>query len=253
MNMSIINNLTAHRYYPANPIGRDFFVGDLHGKYALLREALHKIDFDFNNDRLFSVGDLIDRGDASFQSLLLAQENWFIPVVGNHEQFLLDFEDNNINKKIAWYQNGGDWWESLHPQQRAQAKKVIEEHFSLTLSVATLAGKVGVVHAQYPLAKWPLKSSAINRDTLYELLWSRDYIRSGQVPSITGIDFIVSGHTPLSKPLLQGKQLFIDTGCGHVASSRRSNPHLTICEFKKEQIELYALTEQRLEFSTIKI
>lgn len=248
-----ISSLTAHRYYSENSLGRDFFVGDLHGKYLLLMQGLQKIAFDFNNDRLFSVGDLIDRGEASFHSLLLTQESWFIPVVGNHEQFLFEFEDTDIHKKIVWYQNGGEWWEYLHPEQRSLAKKMVQENFSLTLTVATLAGRVGVVHAQYPLAEWPIDESALNSATLYDLLWSREWIHNGQTPQIAGVDFIVSGHTPLSEPLLQGKQLFIDTGCGHSMGTRSANPHLTICEFKKGQIELYALTDQGVEFSTIKI
>ncbi|MFT6985714.1 MAG: putative phosphodiesterase [Psychromonas sp.] len=253
MTAQIINRLTPHRYYPANRIGRDYFVGDLHGKYALLRQALQKINFDFDNDRLFSVGDLIDRGEEPFQCLLLAQENWFIPVLGNHEQFLIECEDNDINKKIGWYLNGGEWWEYLHPQERHLAKKIIEEKFSLTLTVETLAGKVGVIHAQYPLANWPLKESSLNRNTLYELLWSRDCLSSDKVRSVAGIDFIVSGHTPLTKPLLKGRQLFIDTGCGHRPSAMGPSPHLTICEFKKEHVDVYALTEQQVEFSKIQL
>jgi serine/threonine protein phosphatase 1 len=70
---------------------------------------------------------------------------------------------------------------------------------------------------------------------------------------ISGIDFIVSGHTPLDKPLFQNKQLFIDTGCGHVASRAIPNPHLTICEFQKKHIIIYALSEQFYERSTIEI
>ncbi len=245
--------LSAHRYYAQNSNGRDFFIGDIHGKYALLMQALKQINFDFNADRLFSVGDLIDRGEGSFNCLLLAKENWLIPVIGNHEQFLRESENGNIYKKISWYQNGGSWWEDLHLQEKQLAKKIVEKEYSLTLTVDTLAGKIGVVHAQYPLNQWPINESDINSDILYELLWSRDCVSNGNQHPIAGIDFIVSGHTPLSKPLLKGRQLFIDTGCGHLPSARRPSPHLTICEFKKDHIEVYALAEQLFEFSKIKI
>ena len=246
--------LSAHHYYAQNRNGRDFFVGDIHGKYALLTLALTKIDFDFNADRLFSVGDLIDRGEASFNCLLLAQKEWFIPVLGNHEQFLRETEENaSIENKFVWYQNGGGWWEGLTARGRQLAKNIVEQSFALTSSVDTLAGKVGVVHAQYPLNQWPLNEGDINKDTLYELLWSRDIVSNGNQHPIAGIDFIVSGHTPLSKPLFKNKQLFIDTGCGHLPNVIISQPHLTICEFKKEHIEVYAIAEQLYEFSKIKI
>ncbi|MCW8996498.1 MAG: hypothetical protein OQK77_11855, partial [Psychromonas sp.] len=70
---------------------------------------------------------------------------------------------------------------------------------------------------------------------------------------IAGIDFIVSGHTPLNKPLFKNKQLFIDTGCGHFPNVVNRYPHLTICEFKKEHVEVYEQAEQLDEFSKIKI
>ena len=90
-------------------------------------------------------------------------------------------------------------------------------------------------------------------DTLHELLWSRDYITNGKKHLTAGVDFIVSGHTPLRNPLFKNKQLFIDTGCGHVPHAFIPEPHLTICEFKKEHIEVYALAEQLNEFSEIEI
>ena len=249
----ILNTLSAHSYYAQNSKGRDFFIGDIHGKYALLMQALSKINFDCSVDRLFSVEDLIDRGEASFNCLLLAQENWFIPVIGNHEQFLREMENDNIYKKFAWYQNGGGWWENMLLQEKQLAKEIVEKNYALTLSVDTLGGKVGVVHAQYPLNKWPINECDINKDILYELLWSRDCVTNGNQYPIAGIDFIVSGHTPLSKPLFKSKQFFIDTGCGHLPSARRPSPHLTICEFKKEQIEIYAIAEQIFECSKIEI
>ena len=248
-----MNTLPAHHHYAQNSNGRDFFVGDIHGKYALLTRALIKLDFDFNADRLFSVGDLIDRGEASFNCLLLAQKDWFIPVLGNHEQFLRETKNGDIYNKFVWYQNGGGWWEGLTARGRALAEDIIEQNYSLTLSVDTLAGKIGVVHAQYPLNQWPLDDSDINKYTLDELLWSRDILSNGKQHPIAGIDFIVSGHTPLSNPLFKKKQLFIDTGCGHVPNVYTPEPHLTICEFKKDHIEVYALAEQLYQFSEIEI
>jgi serine/threonine protein phosphatase 1 len=41
--------------------GRDFVLGDLHGTTDLLRLLMEHVAFDPKKDRLFSVGDLIDR------------------------------------------------------------------------------------------------------------------------------------------------------------------------------------------------
>ena len=47
---------------PENTQGRDFLIGDLHGYYQALMQALEEVAFDPDTDRLISVGDLIDRG-----------------------------------------------------------------------------------------------------------------------------------------------------------------------------------------------
>lgn len=246
-------SLPVHCCYSQNSKGRDFFVGDIHGKYALFMQALDKINFDFTADRLFSVGDLIDRGEAPFKCLQLAEKSWFMPVLGNHEQFLIDTANNDFAMKMNWYFNGGGWWEELDDEERKRAQGIIERHFSLTLSVTTSAGRVGVIHAQYPFKKWPVNKEDLNADSCNELIWGRDCISSNYQSVVEGIDFIVSGHTPLIKPLLKYQQLFIDTGCGHQASGFMADPHLTICEFKESCIELYAISESTFELSRIKI
>ncbi|MDE9571066.1 metallophosphoesterase, partial [Xenorhabdus bovienii] len=65
---------------------RIFVVGDLHGCYQLLMDRLQQIDFDYENDLLISVGDLIDRGDRNVECLDLITQSWFRAVRGNHEQ-----------------------------------------------------------------------------------------------------------------------------------------------------------------------
>ncbi len=244
-------SLPVHCHFSLNQAGRDFFVGDIHGKYALFKRALDEINFDFTFDRLFSVGDLIDRGEASFKCLLMAEKSWFMPVIGNHEQFLLDTANNDISMKLNWYFNGGSWWEVLDDEEKQLAQSIVERHYSLTLSVTTPAGEVGVIHAQYPFDKWPANKEDLDPDSYYELIWGRDYINDDSEHLVEGIDFIVSGHTPIIKPRLKYRQLFIDTGCGHLPGGFISEPHLTICEFKKNTIELYAIYERGFALSTI--
>ena len=66
--------------------GRDWVVGDVHGCFRTLRRALLAIDFEDGKDRLFSVGDLIDRGPNSIEALEWLEDGRFSAVVmGNHE------------------------------------------------------------------------------------------------------------------------------------------------------------------------
>ena len=55
----------AARAFARNERGRDFVVGDIHGMFSALENFLEELSFDPGRDRLFSVGDLIDRGPES--------------------------------------------------------------------------------------------------------------------------------------------------------------------------------------------
>ena len=69
-----------------NAAGRDFVVGDVHGHFATLERALERVGFERTRDRLFSVGDLVDRGPESERALAWIRERFDAVVMGNHEQ-----------------------------------------------------------------------------------------------------------------------------------------------------------------------
>lgn len=102
-----------YKKVPVNNVGRDFILGDLHGCYSILKELLSTAHFDIHTDRLFLVGDLIDRGPESEKCLQLLLEHWCFGVQGNHERMFLDA----INNKLTWMtlndywhpDNGGAW------------------------------------------------------------------------------------------------------------------------------------------------
>lgn len=60
--------------YNRNLAGRDFVVGDIHGCYDQLTNLLKEIKFNFAKDRMFAVGDLVDRGSKSKEVLDLLYE-----------------------------------------------------------------------------------------------------------------------------------------------------------------------------------
>lgn len=82
----------------ANIDGRDFVVGDLHGCFDELGNLLKHVKFNPAIDRLFSTGDLMDRGPKSLECVSLLNKTWFYPVLGNHEDILL-IKNSMIDKK----------------------------------------------------------------------------------------------------------------------------------------------------------
>lgn len=91
-----------------NLLGRDFVIGDLHGALPCFRNLCAEIYFDPTKDRMFSVGDLVDRGPQSLECLELLRELWFHAVLANHEQLMLEAFTGGYMGQF-WFQNGGRW------------------------------------------------------------------------------------------------------------------------------------------------
>jgi serine/threonine protein phosphatase 1 len=150
------------RTFEVNAVGRDFAVADLHGSYSLLEALLKHVGFDPAVDRLFGVGDLVDRGPASMRCLQLLDEPWFHAVLSNHEQMMLEAFHGGYMGQF-WLQNGGMWGLgplSDHVNRRPQLEewgtklvdllhKVGELPFIMTVHLKT-GKKVHLIHAELP-------------------------------------------------------------------------------------------------------
>lgn len=78
-------------------------IGDVHGQYELLINLLDKLPKD---EKVFFVGDLIDRGDKSKEVVELIKNNErFLSVLGNHEDTSIESLEYNVY--AHWFQNGG--------------------------------------------------------------------------------------------------------------------------------------------------
>ena len=75
-------------YVKKNENGKDYIIGDIHGEYDRLQLILDALNFDFDKDRLFSVGDVTDRGPRSYDTLMLNAQQWFYQIKGNHDDML---------------------------------------------------------------------------------------------------------------------------------------------------------------------
>ena len=69
----------------------NYVVGDIQGCYAPLQRLLDKVRFDPASDRLWCVGDMINRGPESLQTLRLLSSlgSAFTGVLGNHDLHFL--------------------------------------------------------------------------------------------------------------------------------------------------------------------
>ncbi len=212
--MSVVQN------FGPNEVGRDFIVGDIHGCFDQLQSALDTTGFDYGQDRLFSVGDLIDRGPDSAAALEWLCEPWFHAVLGNHEEMMLKALLRGAeDKRMLWLINGGEW--HLHtPAERLQALLARINCLPLAIEVDTGKSRVGIVHADVPPGyTWAELMAALEAGEADEnshlrefLLWSRMRHLDRATTRVEGIDAVYTGHTIVDSPICQSNVHFIDTG-----------------------------------------
>lgn len=164
-----------------NRTGRDFIIGDIHGMLDKLYECLDSVNFDYEKDRLFSVGDLIDRGGQSYETLQLTYQKWFYAILGNHEVMLL----------TGHLSYARDWFLKLTEVEQAECLNIIRE-MPLALEIETEHGNIGLIHAQFPSQfndwndykdyvaesdlSYEYKSSKDKKGIIRDSLWSRKRI-----------------------------------------------------------------------------
>lgn len=197
-----------------NRRGRDFFVGDLHGQYRLLEQALRGVDFDPSRDRLFSVGDLIDRGDESLACLSLAFEPWCFGVRGNHEMLAHDaLIRKTPNAWALWQMNGGDWIERHDVKAVTATLEKALTHLPYAREVEVAGRTLGMVHAEPP-PDWRLIETA-GQTLAHDLVWGRRRISAGDRTPVAHIAAVVVGHTIVERPVTLGNVHYLDTGAFH--------------------------------------
>lgn len=208
------------QHYSLNAHGRDFVVGDIHGCYNLLRTALSRVGFEQDRDRLFSVGDLVDRGPESEYVLEWLAQPWFHPVRGNHEDMVIRWLKSHPADRArdAFYRtNGGGWFIDLGNRQQEKIVRAFEK-LPIAIEVETRSGTVGIVHADCPASSWAgfmaLLDSAsldVRNAALHLALWNRDRYREDRQARIEDRRAVIVGHTPTDNVVALGYIYYIDT------------------------------------------
>lgn len=203
-----------------------FILSDIHARFDLLNEALNKACFDVENkDHILIIsGDILDRGKQGdlvirfIESLIL--EKRVLAVLGNHDVFLKEILENNINVDKIEFNilhngfgetlkliKGIDLNELTNESVKEYKNKFIEKYpvFSKWIKYLPLYLEFKnhvIVHAflNFNLEDW--------RDTsIRYATWSRDY--KNKIPISFGKKLIF-GHTP--NILINGKDDIIFDG-----------------------------------------
>lgn len=200
-----------HLCVSENTEGRDFIAPDIHGHYDAFMTALDRVAFDPEVDRVFAVGDIIDRGPNNLACLSLLRQPWFATVLGNHEQMLV--QSLLLQSQSAWsvwLSNGGSWSVDVDPNTLLEFARVLRQ-LPYTLTLVVNNKTIGLCHAQYRLNSWEQRFHA-NEEHQQDWLWGRTRVKLRDSTPVDDIDWVFSGHTIVNQTTKLGNSVFIETG-----------------------------------------
>ena len=201
--------------------GKLWAVGDIHGCYNLLMTRLKEIGFDFENDLLVAVGDLVDRGTQNIECIELLSKPWFTSVRGNHEDLCIGGLHNESYKRCH-VANGGEWFYMLDGQAMYNIAKTFAE-LPVVLEISHNGKKYGFVHGHIEQNNWDeFKETFTQEPTAFRdpselAMWGRERLNDEnlQYTHVSGVDAVIMGHTVTQKPCKRDNCYWIDTGAVH--------------------------------------
>lgn len=212
---------------------RVFFVGDIHGEFDLYKKGVKDLGIT-DDDVVISLGDLIDRGPKNFASVVeFTRKDNRYAILGNHEDMMVNGMINNSREHFeCWFMNGGaQTWEEVGGETGSQALSEMVKDLPVILEVEHQGKTFGCVHAEVPFFRRQEKNweevvirAIADKRLTHELIWGRsviDNIRYQEhmeenpedfIPPVEGIDFVLHGHSPVSKPKIVHNRVYMDTG-----------------------------------------
>jgi serine/threonine protein phosphatase 1 len=214
--------------------GRRFAIGDIHGCHKALLECLEAVNFDYDNDLLVSLGDLVDRGLESYNvAETLMKIKHKVLIQGNHDMW---FKDHLLFGKPGRYSSDSQSWmmqgghETVHSYlvhggmnaatYDFKRKAEHQAFYKSQVPYFVLDNAILFVHGGFD-RRFPIAS----QDPV-SLCWDREFVQEmmsctgGQRLKIhDGFPLVFIGHTPttywkVDTPIFRGGVWNIDTGCG---------------------------------------
>lgn len=164
-----------------------YVISDLHGQYETFLELFNVIKFT-ENDELYILGDIMDRGDKPieiFQYIMDKPNIHFI--LGNHEKMFLDSYKVDFSTYVyetkLWLINGG--WTTLSEFQ--QLEKAEQEKIVSYIQKAPLIKYLNVNGQDFIL----VHASYCKEEDPEILLWERPYVNL----KLPENNILIFGHT----------------------------------------------------------
>lgn len=213
-----------------------YVMSDIHGYYKAFKKMLEKINFT-EEDTLYIIGDLIDRGPKNLEIVDYCRSRDNIIVLkGNHE-YMLEMYKRDKNIRRCWLKSGGNLTleeiEKSYGENSNYEEDLIEWIEKLPLFeeveiednifLLTHAGLSKKLYDKYckefkiriwskielgHLFEWAIRKLDYEEN---EILWSKGIFESKKVPTR---DYLVIGHTPTESRKIENKNRVFSIDCG---------------------------------------
>lgn len=231
---------------PLTSRGRYFIVGDIHGAYDLVWQAMNAAEFNPEHDKLLCCGDLIDRGAGSGRARRFLRQHYVLSVAGNHDRMLVDLaksgglEDREVVDALARLNyNGMRWMNDVSLDELKELAAALDE-LPFVIELTTERGLVGIVHADVPAGMgWQSFTAAIEAGDEYATRMalgmdptedheSRQRVQTQRKDGVPGIGRLFVGHTVQFDGLLRlGNVWACDSGACF-GDAGKDKGHLTM-------------------------
>ena len=180
-----------------------YAIGDVHGCYDLLRQAMDAIarHSRARPHHIVLLGDYVDRGDDPCRTvsflMSLQRQSALTCLKGNHEQMLLDCVDTRSPQRLqAWMRHGGRTTLVSYGANNPQLSSldILPESHVRWLRVRP--SKLEDAHHIYVHAGIDPDMSLVEQDET-EFLWIRDRFVRAKAEQFRDLRHVVHGHTPI--------------------------------------------------------
>lgn len=196
-----------------------YICSDIHGMFKRFKKMLSEINFS-ENDTLYIIGDVIDRGEQSIELLQYIINNKNIHLIlGNHEYGMIDYYRGKWHSESwsnhEWFTYGGKLTRSQFNKLNKIEKKIILDYLE-NLPDHIIIGNYILVHGGFNYNKNIISLEyALNNSTTEEKIWNRDFFKNDiSIENYT----VICGHTPTldfgsDKIIFKNNKILIDCGC----------------------------------------
>ncbi len=169
-------------------MGYTYVMSDIHGMYELFMKMLEQINFS-EDDQLYIIGDMIDRGEQPLEVLEFVKSRDNIhPLKGNHEAMICECY-KNIKKG-----NMGEYFYNTYIYMSSRYEEDVIDEWMQWMEKLPLYKDLTVNGQRFILAHASTKGIAKGKIREQEILWNKDFVLKGDNGSEDYISIV--GHTP---------------------------------------------------------